>query len=115
MRSRFLDAGWIDLDNARRTVIADGRAVAMVGVDDPHIQRARYDAVSGPPPPDADATTAPTPAPYRRVPDASGPSRWPLPGRRPTRTFSSTPFPFWKAQAKPLARETNRLCTLARP
>jgi len=78
MRSRFLEAGWIDLDNARGTVVADGRTVAMVGVDDPHIQRDRYDEVAGPPPADADATIAMTHAPYRRVLDAMTSDGWPL-------------------------------------
>ena len=78
MRSRFLDAGWVDLDNARGTVIADGRTVAMVGVDDPHTQRDRYAKVAGPPPADADATIAVTHAPYRRVLDAMSADGWPL-------------------------------------
>jgi predicted MPP superfamily phosphohydrolase len=78
MRSRFLDAGWIDLDNARATVVADGRTVAMVGVDDPHVQRDRYHEVAGPPPDDADATIAVTHAPYRRVLDAMSGDGWPL-------------------------------------
>ncbi len=78
MRSRFLDAGWIDLNNARGTVVADGRTVAMVGVDDPHIRRDRYDEVAGPPPADADVAIAVTHAPYRRVLDAMSADGWPL-------------------------------------
>lgn len=78
MRSRFLEAGWVDLDNARGTVIADGRSVAMVGVDDPHIDRDRYTEVAGPPPDDADATIAVVHAPYRRVLDAMSADGWPL-------------------------------------
>jgi predicted MPP superfamily phosphohydrolase len=78
MRSRFLDAGWVDLDNARGFVVADGRTVAMVGVDDPHIQRDRYAKVAGAPPDGADAAIAVTHAPYRRVLDAMTADGWPL-------------------------------------
>ena len=37
LREAMLDAGWLDLSNARGYVKADGRQVELVGVDDPHI------------------------------------------------------------------------------
>ena len=41
------DAGWLDLTNARGRIKADGRLLELVGVDDPHIHRDRYDDVEG--------------------------------------------------------------------
>ena len=38
--------GWSDLDNARTTVTMGPHRVELVGVDDPHIERDRYAAVS---------------------------------------------------------------------
>ncbi len=52
LRDAFVDAGWIDLTNARGELTASGQKVALAGVDDPHLGRDRYDAVAGP----ADAT-----------------------------------------------------------
>lgn len=63
------DAGWKDLTNRRDVVTADGRDLALVGVDDPHLDRDRFP--TGP-----DAHRAPdlrlgvAHAPYRRVLDA---------------------------------------------
>ena len=62
--------GWLDLGNARSTLMADGRVIDVRGVDDPHISRDRYDEVSGPYTDDADLTLGVTHAPYLRVIDA---------------------------------------------
>lgn len=35
-------AGWKDLTNRRDTVVADGRRIALVGVDDPHLDRDEF-------------------------------------------------------------------------
>jgi predicted MPP superfamily phosphohydrolase len=48
LRRLFVDAGWSDLNNARQTVKAGGRAIEMVGVDDPHVERDDYPSVAGP-------------------------------------------------------------------
>ena len=48
LRAEFVDAGWADLNNARTTLKAGGRSVELVGVDDPHVERDDYPAVSGP-------------------------------------------------------------------
>ena len=66
MRSR----GWVDLDNARTIVEVAGMPLEFVGVDDPHIQRDRYESVAGPAAPDAALTIGLTHAPYQRVLDA---------------------------------------------
>ena len=66
MRSR----GWADLNNARAVVDVGGQPVEFVGVDDPHIQRDRYEAVAGPASSDAALTIGLTHAPYQRVLDA---------------------------------------------
>jgi uncharacterized protein len=48
LQKGLVDAGWLDLSNARETLrLADGREVELVGVDDPHIGRDRYDQVAG--------------------------------------------------------------------
>ena len=47
VRMLFTEAGWADLNNARTTLKAGGRAIELVGVDDPHVHRDDYDAVAG--------------------------------------------------------------------
>jgi predicted MPP superfamily phosphohydrolase len=42
LRSAFLNAGWVDLNNARASVKAGGRIIDLAGVDDPHIGRDTY-------------------------------------------------------------------------
>lgn len=73
LRSAFSSAGWADLDNRRQTVETDGRRVALVGVDDAHLDRDRFPARaaegSGGEPP-ADVRLGVTHAPYRRILDA---------------------------------------------
>ncbi len=63
------EAGWHDLSNARASLVADGRAIDVRGVDDPHILRDRYDEVAGPFEPDADLALGVTHAPYLRILD----------------------------------------------
>jgi predicted MPP superfamily phosphohydrolase len=70
LRRAFVEAGWLDLNNARGELKVDGRRIVFAGVDDPHIRWDNYDEVAGP----ADSTAAVTigvaHAPYRRVLDA---------------------------------------------
>ena len=68
--SGMTERGWTDLNNARTVVDVGGLALEFVGVDDPHIQRDRYEAVAGPASPDAALTIGLTHAPYQRVLDA---------------------------------------------
>lgn len=70
LREGLLEAGWLDLSNARETLAIDGRRIAFVGVDDPHIEADDYAAVAGPADPDADLTIGVAHAPYQRVLDA---------------------------------------------
>lgn len=69
LRDGFLDAGWLDLTNARGSLSVDGRTLAFVGVDDPHLRLDRYADVAGPAP-GADLTVGVAHAPYLRVLDA---------------------------------------------
>ncbi len=69
LRDGLLDAGWLDLTNARGSLSVDGRTVVFAGVDDPHLRFDRYGEVAGPAP-DADLTVGVTHAPYLRVLDA---------------------------------------------
>jgi uncharacterized protein len=62
--------GWTDLNNARTVVEVAGLPMEFVGVDDPHVQRDRYEAVAGPASADAALTIGLTHAPYQRVLDA---------------------------------------------
>jgi uncharacterized protein len=66
----LVDGGWVDLDNARRTVTMGDHRVELVGVDDPHIGYDRYAAVSGPAATDVALTMGVVHAPYQRVLDA---------------------------------------------
>jgi predicted MPP superfamily phosphohydrolase len=47
LRLTLTEAGWADLNNARTTLKAGGRAIELVGVDDPHVHRDDYLAVAG--------------------------------------------------------------------
>jgi uncharacterized protein len=63
-------AGWVDLNNARARVSFGGLDLELVGVDDPHLSRDRYETVAGQADPEADLTLGVTHAPYVRVLDA---------------------------------------------
>lgn len=64
------ERGWLDLNNARTMIEVAGVPLEFVGVDDPHIQRDRYEWVSGPASGEAALTVGLTHAPYQRVLDA---------------------------------------------
>lgn len=68
LRTALVEAGWVDLNNARAMVKAGGRSVELVGVDDPHIYRDEYPA--GPASPESDVTIGLTHSPEPRVLDA---------------------------------------------
>lgn len=65
-------AGWKNLTNTRDTVVAAGRRIALVGVDDPHLDYDRFPAPdrSDGPRPAVDLHLGVTHAPYIRVLDA---------------------------------------------
>ncbi|WP_129667100.1 metallophosphoesterase [Phytoactinopolyspora endophytica] len=68
LRDGMADAGWLDLTNTHGKMTVDGRSLAFVGVDDPHLGRDRYP--SGPADRDADLAIGVAHAPYLRVLDA---------------------------------------------
>lgn len=70
LRAGLTDRGWVDLDNARTSVTVGAERLDLVGVDDPHIHRDDYAAVSAPADPAATTTIGVTHAPYQRVLDA---------------------------------------------
>ena len=78
LREGLEAAGWVDLNNRRARVEADGRALELVGTDDAHVGRDRYARVAGPPDAAADLTIGVTHAPYRRVLDAMAGDALPL-------------------------------------
>lgn len=61
-------AGWKDLTNRRDIVVADGRRIALVGVDDPHLDRDVFPAPASTPE-DLDLCMGVTHAPYVRTLD----------------------------------------------
>jgi uncharacterized protein len=67
LRELFVNAGWADMNNARTTLKAGGRAIEIVGVDDPHIGRDEYDLVAGPASAAADLRLGLTHSPEPRV------------------------------------------------
>lgn len=67
LRDAMSDAGWLNLSNARGYVKADGRRIELVGVDDPHIWRDRYDDVAAEHDPDVLLTLGVTHSPEPRV------------------------------------------------
>jgi predicted MPP superfamily phosphohydrolase len=67
LRDAMTDSGWLDLTNARGLLKADGRTIALVGVDDPHVGRDRYAQVSGPAEPGVDVVLGVTHSPEPRV------------------------------------------------
>ncbi|WP_156686401.1 metallophosphoesterase [Mycobacterium sp. Marseille-P9652] len=48
LRAAFTERGWLDLTHTRREFEVAGLHVAAAGVDDPHIDRDRYDTIAGP-------------------------------------------------------------------
>jgi predicted MPP superfamily phosphohydrolase len=78
LRDAMREAGWVDLTNARGTVKVGQREVELVGVDDPHVRRDRYDEVAGPATAGADLTLGVVHAPYHRVVDRMAADRLPL-------------------------------------
>jgi predicted MPP superfamily phosphohydrolase len=68
LRAAFLDAGWVDLNNARASVKAGGRIIDLAGVDDPHIFKDAY--LPGTASASADVRIALAHAPEPRVLDA---------------------------------------------
>lgn len=67
MTAAFRSAGWKDLTNRRDHVVADGRQISLVGVDDAHLNRDRFPGSTRGGHPPGDVRLGVTHAPYRRV------------------------------------------------
>jgi predicted MPP superfamily phosphohydrolase len=48
LRAGMLERGWLDATHRRLRLTVAGQAIAVAGVDDPHIRRDRYARVAGP-------------------------------------------------------------------
>ncbi|WP_083472538.1 metallophosphoesterase [Kibdelosporangium phytohabitans] len=70
LRAAMIEQGWHDLTHVRRIVSADGRNIAVAGVDDPHLRRDRYNEIAGRPDPTAALRLGITHSPEPRVLDA---------------------------------------------
>ena len=49
LRAAMTERGWSDVTHTRVRLEVDGMAVAVAGVDDPHLGLDRYDRIAGPP------------------------------------------------------------------
>lgn len=67
LKGSFTRRGWLDLTNRHGELVVDGRRLAFVGVDDPHLQMDELDNV--PARTDVDLAIGVTHAPYLRVLD----------------------------------------------
>jgi predicted MPP superfamily phosphohydrolase len=69
LRAAFTERGWLDLTHTRRDLEVAGIRIASAGVDDPHLQRDRYDTVAGAPNQLAQLSIGVTHSPEPRVLD----------------------------------------------
>ncbi|GGK60778.1 metallophosphoesterase [Nocardia camponoti] len=69
LRAAFTERGWLDLTHVRRDLEVSGIRIASAGVDDPHLQRDRYDTVAGAPNQLAQLSIGVTHSPEPRVLD----------------------------------------------
>ncbi|KOS55732.1 metallophosphoesterase [Rhodococcus rhodochrous] len=69
LRAAFSERGWLDVTHVRRELEIAGVRISAAGVDDPHIDRDRYDTVAGPANPAADLRLGLTHSPEPRVLD----------------------------------------------
>lgn len=69
LRAAFTERGWFDLTHTRRQFEVAGLQIAAAGVDDPHIERDRYETISGPATPTANLRLGLTHSPEPRVLD----------------------------------------------
>ncbi|HEU4362234.1 MAG TPA: metallophosphoesterase [Mycobacterium sp.] len=69
LRAAFTERGWLDLTHNRRELEVAGLQIAAAGVDDPHIDRDRYETIAGPASPIANLRLGLTHSPEPRVLD----------------------------------------------
>jgi hypothetical protein len=70
LRAAFTERGWLDLTHTRREFEVAGLHIAAAGVDDPHINRDRYEAIAGPSSPAANLRLGLVHSPEPRVLDS---------------------------------------------
>ncbi|WP_287221289.1 metallophosphoesterase [Rhodococcus sp. (in: high G+C Gram-positive bacteria)] len=69
LRAAFSERGWHDMTHVRRDIEVGGVRIAVAGVDDPHLERDRYDTIAGPADRSADLRLGLTHSPEPRVLD----------------------------------------------
>ncbi|MGE5696118.1 MAG: metallophosphoesterase [Candidatus Sericytochromatia bacterium] len=69
LRAAFTERGWLDMTHTRRELQVAGLTIAAAGVDDPHIDRDRYETIAGPANPVANLRLGLTHSPEPRVLD----------------------------------------------
>ena len=69
LRAAFIERGWLDATHSVRELEVSGVRVVASGVDDPHIERDRYDTIAGRPNPLAHLRLGLTHSPEPRVLD----------------------------------------------
>jgi len=69
LRAAFTERGWLDMTHTRRELEVAGLTISAAGVDDPHIDRDRYDTIAGPANPAANLRLGLTHSPEPRVLD----------------------------------------------
>lgn len=69
LRAAFTERGWLDVTHTRRELEVAGVRIAAAGVDDPHLNRDRYDTIAGMPNPLATLRLGLTHSPEPRVLD----------------------------------------------
>jgi hypothetical protein len=69
LRAAFTERGWLDMTHTRRELEVAGLTIAAAGVDDPHIDRDRYDTIAGRANPAANLRLGLTHSPEPRVLD----------------------------------------------
>ncbi|MBY0440781.1 MAG: metallophosphoesterase [Mycobacteriaceae bacterium] len=69
LRAAFTERGWLDLTHTRRELEVGGLLIAAAGVDDPHLDRDRYEAIAGSVNPVANLRLGLTHSPEPRVLD----------------------------------------------
>lgn len=69
LRAAFTERGWQDMTHVRRDIEVGGVRIAVGGVDDPHLERDRYETIAGAADPSADLRLGLTHSPEPRVLD----------------------------------------------
>ena len=78
LRDALTARGWLNLTNARGELTVAGRRISLAGLDDPHLNRDRYETVAGPADPTADLRLGLVHSPEPRVLDRFAADRYDL-------------------------------------